>query len=58
MNIDLAKAQIYNQSIQKQVTAWLSLRNSAAHGEYDKYTLEQIKLMNEGIRNFIISYPA
>jgi len=38
MNADLAKAEVYKKLDQKSVTAWLDLRNQAAHGDYSKYT--------------------
>ncbi|MVM31197.1 hypothetical protein GO755_14235 [Spirosoma sp. HMF4905] len=53
MNSDLVKASVYNALQQKQVTAWLGLRNSAAHGKYSDYTIEEIKLMYQGVLNFV-----
>jgi hypothetical protein len=53
MNADLAKTNIYNKLDQKNVTAWLDLRNKAAHGKYTEYTKEQVELMLQGIANFI-----
>lgn len=55
INSDLAKQGVYSGAYQKQVTAWLALRNSAAHGHYSEYTKEEIKLMLEGIRQFILT---
>ena len=37
LNAELAKAGVYTKLDQKNVTAWLGLRNHAAHGDYDKY---------------------
>jgi hypothetical protein len=54
LNADLAKKEIYSTAYQKQITAWLDLRNSAAHGHYSEYSTEQIKLMLEGVRQFIL----
>jgi hypothetical protein len=54
LNSDLAKANIYNKLDQKQVTAWLDLRNNAAHGKYSEYSKDQVDLMIQGIINFII----
>jgi hypothetical protein len=48
---------VYNLLDQKQVTAWLDFRNKAAHGEYKAYTAEQVKLMNQGVVNFITRVP-
>jgi hypothetical protein len=53
LNADLAKAGKYDIGDQKQVTAWLDLRNKAAHGKYSEYTKERIELMLDGVRNFV-----
>ncbi|WP_338793764.1 hypothetical protein [Bernardetia sp. MNP-M8] len=53
INDDLAKEGVYNMLDQKQVTAWLDLRNKAAHGKYDEYTKEQVEQMLQGVLNFI-----
>lgn len=52
LNQDLAKAT-YSQFDQKQVTAWLDLRNSAAHGKYVDYTDKQVEQFIEWLRHFI-----
>lgn len=54
MNADLAKSNVYSGLYQKQIIAWLGIRNSAAHGKYDEYSTEEIKLMLQGIRQFIM----
>ena len=56
LNADLAKedgCSGYSKLDQKLVTAWLGIRNHAAHGEYDKYTDEQVKNMIAGITEFM-----
>lgn len=53
LNADLAKAARYSKLDQKMVTAWLDLRNKAAHGKYSEYTKEQVVLMLAGVRDFI-----
>lgn len=55
MNSDLAKASVYSSAYQKQIIAWLGIRNSAAHGKYSEYSVEEIKLMLQGIRQFILT---
>lgn len=55
LNSDLAKARIYSSLYQKQVVAWFAIRNSAAHGKYSDYTIEEVKLMLQGIMQFIMS---
>ena len=58
MNADLAKASVYSKLDQKNVTAWLDLRNKAAHGKFDEYTKEQVAVMLLGIKDFIARKPA
>jgi hypothetical protein len=53
MNTDLAGKHAYTKNDQKSATAWLGLRNSAAHGKYTEYEKEQVTLLIEGIRQFI-----
>jgi hypothetical protein len=45
INVSLTKANVYGPLVQKQVTTWADLRNSAAHGHYDKYDEAQVKQM-------------
>jgi hypothetical protein len=58
LNSDLVKAGAYYTLEQKQVTAWLDLRNKAAHGKYDEYDAQQVALMLEGVRSFLVRHPA
>ena len=58
INADLAKADVISKLDQKNVTAWLGLRNKAAHGEFTEYTKDQVKLMIDSIRDFITRNPA
>ena len=58
MNKDLASQNIYSNLYQKSVTTWLKLRNYAAHGMYDNYTENQVRLKIEGIKDFIDQHPA
>ena len=53
LNSDLARARVYTNLDQKQVTAWLDLRNKAAHGKYNEYSKDQVDLMIQGIINFL-----
>lgn len=52
LNADLAKAGVYNKLDQKNVTAWLDLRNKAAHGHYGEYNEEQVKNMLQSVSEF------
>jgi hypothetical protein len=58
MNADLAKQAVYNKLDQKNVTAWLDLRNKAAHGKYDEYSAGHVALILQGVRDFVARYPA
>lgn len=53
LNSELAKKGVYNRLDLKNVTAWLELRNNAAHGKYNKYSQEQVSLMLSGVMNFM-----
>ena len=53
LNSELAKAEVYNKLDQKNVTAWLDLRNKAAHGLYTEYTKEQVVLMLQSVMDFM-----
>lgn len=54
LNSELAKAGVYTALEAKQVTAWLAVRNSAAHGKYDEYTADQVGNLATGIPSFIV----
>ncbi|PQO42042.1 DUF4145 domain-containing protein [Blastopirellula marina] len=53
MNDDLTKAAVYNKMMHDQIQAWAKIRNSAAHGYPDEFNDIQVKLMIDGIRDFI-----
>lgn len=58
LNAELAGASVYSKLDQKSVTAWLDLRNKAAHGKYTEYTKEQVQALQDGVRHFMTRYPA
>jgi len=58
LNSDLANASVYTKLDQKNVTAWLDLRNKAAHGKYSQYMGGQVGIMISGIRDFLTRIPA
>ena len=57
LNAKLAKSEAYNKLDQKSITAWLGLRNNAAHGNYREYDKAQVALTIDSIRNFIARLP-
>jgi hypothetical protein len=58
INADLVKATAYSKLEQKNVTAWLGLRNEAAHGNYNGYDKSQVETLLAGVRDFLIRHPA
>jgi len=57
LNQDLVKAGQYNKLEMKTVTAWLDLRNNAAHGKYNEYDKSQVEGMLQGVMDFITRNP-
>lgn len=57
INSELAAKAAYSKLDQKNVTAWLAIRNHAAHGEYGKYVEGQVRLLVDGVRDFITRNP-
>jgi len=58
VNSDLASAGAYSKLDQKNVTAWLDLRNKAAHGHYGEYSRDQVSFLLSQIRDFMVRIPA
>jgi len=58
INADLVKAGAYGKLELKNVTAWLGLRNDAAHGDYSAYDDRQVVLLISSVREFIARNPA
>jgi hypothetical protein len=58
MNMDLASNNVYSKLDQKSVTAWLDLRNKAAHGQYGDYTSQQVEFLLQQVRDFLVRLPA
>jgi HEPN domain-containing protein len=58
LNADLAGSTIYSKLEQKQITAWLDLRNNAAHGKYDQYDASQVSALVSGVTNFMVRVPS
>lgn len=58
LNQDLCKGDVYNNVQQKQITTWLGIRNSGAHGKWDEIDKAQVRSMLTGLTDFIAKYPA
>ena len=49
----LKKRQVYNETRAKQLRGWASIRNHAAHGEFEEFTREQVRGMLMGLNEFL-----
>ncbi len=58
MNNELARVGAISKLDQKNVTAWLDLRNNAAHAKYSEYMPRQVELLLSSIRDFVTRAPA
>lgn len=58
VNAELRAGGVYNALEHKQVTAWLAIRNSAAHGSYADYDAATVTALVIGMRDFAAKYPA
>jgi hypothetical protein len=58
MNAELTSKSVYSKLDQKSITAWLDLRNKAAHGEYGEYSKDQVAILIQGVRDFMTRVPA
>ncbi len=56
LNIELARNEIYNALVQKQITSWADLRNKAMHGRFDEYDAGQVKQMLLFVQKFCADY--
>ncbi|MCK9639873.1 MAG: hypothetical protein M0R39_08185 [Prolixibacteraceae bacterium] len=56
LNVELAKKEVYNQLMRKQITSWADIRNSAAHGHYDQYDAKQVDQMQQFVQAFAADY--
>jgi hypothetical protein len=52
----LAERAVFNRLTQKSVNVWIALRNHADHGEFDEYTLDDVRNMQQGVNTFLSQY--
>lgn len=53
MNANLAKAGAYNVLTQKKITTLADLRNKAAHGKWDEFTVTDVEQMLAQVRSLM-----
>jgi hypothetical protein len=52
--IDSLKRRLaFNELMAKELRAWAALRNHAAHGQYDQFSVDQVKDMVRGVQRFL-----
>ena len=55
LNQKLFQKKLYGKPQMKQIEHWKSIRDSADHGEFDQYKIDDVKDMLSGVRNFLKS---
>jgi len=56
MNVQLAKAGVYNALMQKRITALTDLRNKAAHGKWNEFNRSDVRQMIDQVRTFMETF--
>lgn len=56
--IELVKAQQFSEPQRKILVGWYGQRNEAAHGHYANVIESEVGRMIEGIRDFMVRFPA
>jgi hypothetical protein len=50
---ELKKANIVTEAKAKQLRAWADIRNHAAHGDHDQFSIADLRYMIDGVKNFL-----
>ena len=58
LRIELRQAQVTCALQDKRISYWLGLRNEAAHGNYSKYTDDDVKVFISELTTFMSNLPA
>ena len=53
MNAELVRVGAYNKLVQKQITAWADIRNSAAHGKPEEFSGADVEAMIRDVERFV-----
>ncbi len=56
LNVELARADVYDKLVQKRITALADIRNNADHGHFDKFTKSDVEDMVKWVRSFSADY--
>jgi len=53
LNTKIADKEIYNRLVQRQIQAWKGIRDSADHGKFDDYKIDDVISILNGVERFI-----
>jgi uncharacterized protein (UPF0332 family) len=53
MNVELAKAGVYNTLAQKKITALADIRNKAAHAKWTEFSKDDVEDLISQVRSFM-----
>ena len=56
LNTKIADQEIYTRLIQKQIQAWKAIRDSADHGKFNDYKIDDVKDMLKGVQRFLTEH--
>ncbi len=56
LNMELARASVYNALVSKEIIAKADIRNNADHGKYKEFNKKDVDDMVGWVRRFIIDY--
>jgi len=56
INGKLKDKEVYHQPMRSQIEAWKKIRDKADHGEFQEYSIGQVKDFLSGVRKFIGEY--
>ena len=57
LNQKLAGKSVYNRLRQKQIEAWIEVRNNADHGQFGEFTDSDVADLIKGARSFLAEMP-
>jgi hypothetical protein len=53
---DLKKAETISELKAKQLRAWADIRNAAAHGQFESFSVTEVEQMIQGVTHFLAEY--
>jgi hypothetical protein len=53
LNNKCASGGVYNRLAQKRLQVWIGVRNHSDHGEFDEYSVEDVREMVRGVGDFL-----